>query len=233
VTLIQRYYGSAEAICEQTTFYYDSSNLFDGTFSQYAISRLAAVQYGTPDSYLNTGGSCGNQRPYGFTELYSYTPGGLVTRKRLSVKGDYTRGRATVSLETSQTYDNEGKVLTVKYPDVFGYDFNGAGPMNLPGRVYTYAYDGLGRPIGLTDNQQTPLSWVNNVQYGPASELQQMTYSLAAAYADDAKDLYSIGSVTETRVYNSRLKLTSLTGGDLLGAISVLGDTEQRADHQR
>ena len=104
-------------------------------------------------------------------------------------------------------------MLTVKYPDIVGYDINGAGPQNLPGRVYTYAYDGLGRPIGLTDNQQTPLSWVNNVQYGPASELKQMTYSLAAAYADDAKDLYSIGSVTETQVYNSRLQLTSLTAG--------------------
>ena len=40
-----------------------------------------------------------------------------------------------------------------------------------------------------------------------------MTYSLAAAYADDAKDLYSIGSVTETRTYNNRLQLTSLTAG--------------------
>jgi hypothetical protein len=34
-----------------------------------------------------------------------------MLRKRLAVKGDYTRGRVTVNLDTFQTYDNEGKVL--------------------------------------------------------------------------------------------------------------------------
>src|SRR5260370_8733784 len=95
----------------------------------------------------------------------------------MSVKGDYTRGRATVNLETSQTYDNEGKVQSVKYPDIVGYDRSSVGPQNLPGRTYGYTYDGLGRPIGLTDDQHTPLSWVSNVPHRPASELRQMTYS--------------------------------------------------------
>src|SRR5260370_30442751 len=131
--------------------------------------------------------------------MYSYTPGGLATKKRLTASA-----AGSVSLETSQTYDNEGKVLTVKYPDVQG----------VTGRTYTYAYDGIGRPIGLTDDQQTPVSWVNNVQYGPASELRQISYSVGAPMWDGTGGLYSTGSVTETRTYKSPLQLTHPTAGD-------------------
>ena len=69
-----------------------------------------------------------------------------------------------LSLETAQTYDNEGKVLTVKYPDAYGQNLQGSYGTQ-PGPTYTY---GMGRPIQLTDNQPSPATWVNNVQYGPA-----------------------------------------------------------------
>ena len=51
-------------------------------------------------------------------------------------------------LDTAQTYDNEGKVLTVKYPDTLGFDIN-SNYVTLPGATYTYAYDGMSRPITL------------------------------------------------------------------------------------
>ena len=62
------------------------------------------------------------------------------------------------------------------------------------GKTYTTAYDGMGRPVSLVDNQQTPVTWVNNVQYGLSSELLQISYA----------------GTSETRTYNSRLQLTSV-----------------------
>ena len=56
-----------------------------------------------------------------FTELYSYNQGGAMTRKRLQVSTRVVNnGNVSIqpaNLDTSQTYDNEGKALTVKYPD--------------------------------------------------------------------------------------------------------------------
>jgi hypothetical protein len=45
------------------------------------------------------------------------------------------------------------------------------------GKAYGYGYDGVSRPVSLTDNQPTPVAWVNNVQYGLSGELLQMTYA--------------------------------------------------------
>jgi YD repeat-containing protein len=109
LTQIQRYPtpGNEDA-CQRTLFYYDT-NPFNGSFSQYAYGRPTATKYG-----ISTGGYCASGVPYTFTEQYSYTQAGLVTTKRLAV----TAGSRTANLDTSQTYDNEGKVLTVKYPDI-------------------------------------------------------------------------------------------------------------------
>jgi YD repeat-containing protein len=135
--------GTVEDTCQRTNFYYDA-NQFDGAFSQYSLNgRLTAKQWG----------GTGCPAPYQFTDMYSYTPGGLVTKKRLKTQNAASQ---TFQLKTSQPYDNEGKALTVKYPDTSG----------VTGLTYTYTYDGLGRPIKLTDNQSSPRDWVSNVQYG-------------------------------------------------------------------
>jgi len=145
LTQIQRYPTPGnEDPCQRTLFYYDT-NPFNGSFSQYAYGRPTATQYKS---------SCAS--PYLFTEQYSYTQAGLVTSKRLAV----TAGTRTVNLDTSQTYDN-GRVLTVKYPDV-----------GSTGPTYTYAYDTMGRPITLTGNNQN-VPWVN-AQYGLSGELRSL-----------------------------------------------------------
>jgi len=123
-----------------------------------------------------------------------------VTKKRLAVTAEVAPGTPrTTNLETSQTYDNEGKVLTVSYPN--------SGP------TYTTAYDTMSRPISLTDNQSNPETWVNNVQYGLSSELLQITYG---AY-------YS--QYSETRTYNSRLQLTGV--GNMQYAYSPIQNNGQ------
>jgi YD repeat-containing protein len=65
------------------------------------------------------------------------------------------------------------------------------------GPTYTYAYDGMGRPISLADNQTNPVTWVNIVTYGLSEELLTLN--------------------NETRQYNSRLQLINITvsGGTL------------------
>ncbi len=111
-------------------------------------------------------------------------------------------------LDTVQTYDNEGKVLTVTYPDVLGFSSDST---PIPGATYTYTYDAVGRPITLADNRQTPVNWVQNVQYGASSELKQIDYRIGSG-------LNSSGSVdyqsyqTETRTYNIRGQMTRITG---------------------
>src|SRR5262249_3558074 len=109
----------------------------------------------------------------------------------------------------SQTYDNEGRVATAKYPDA--YD-NSVGT-TVTGRTYTYTYDTLGRPISLADNRPTPVTWGNNGQYGPAGELRQMTYGVSGGYLSG--ELQFGGYNTETRTYNSRLQLTGITAPGL------------------
>jgi len=103
----------------------------------------------------------------------------------------------SVNLDTEQMYDNEGKALTVKYPE--------------PGATYTYTYDGMGRPITLADNRTTPVNWVTNVQYGPSNELKQMDYRIGNGLYNGALEYQ--GYQTETRTYNIRGQLTRLTGG--------------------
>ena len=100
LTQIQRYPTPGnEDVGQRTTFVYDS-----GSFSQNSLGRLAAVQY-----------SAGY---YAMSEQYSYTPAGLMTGKRLAVTANVAPGTPrTVNMDTFQTYDNEGKVLTVTYPD--------------------------------------------------------------------------------------------------------------------
>jgi len=182
LTQIQRYPTPGnEDICQRTTFSYDT-NPIDGSFSQYAWGRTTAVQYGIPMSLLSTGGGCPSGVPYALADQYSYTPAGLVTKKRLSLTANVSPQSTTLrtaNLDTSQTYDSQGRVLTVTYPDA---------------KAYTYAYDGVSRPVSLTDNQPTPVAWVNNVQYGLSGELLQMTYA----------------GTTEVRTYNSRLQLTAV-----------------------
>jgi hypothetical protein len=82
VTLIQRYPspGNVKDTCQQSKFFYDGNSPDTSFTVQYSANRPTAVEYGTPDSALSTVGSCA-ARPYGFSELYSYTQAGLDAAK--------------------------------------------------------------------------------------------------------------------------------------------------------
>jgi RHS repeat-associated protein len=167
---------------------YDT-NPFDATFSQNIAGRLAAVQNGA-----TTNGDT-------FIEMYSYAQPGKLTKKRLRLSRSVQSHTITGDLDAQYSYDNEGKMTSVTYPQSSYIDPNTLQVLQSPVTTYTYAFDTMGRPTSMTgpgaDNWGNPttVNIVNNVQYGPASELLQMSYFGA----------------TETRQYNTRLQMTHLT----------------------
>ncbi len=168
-------------------FYYDT-NPIDGSFSQNMAGRLAAVQ-NAPTANGDT-----------FIEMYSYTQPGEVTKKRLRLSRSVQSHTITGDLDAAYSYDNEGKMTSVTYPQSSYIDQN-LQVQPSPVTTYTYGFDTMGRPTSMTgpgvDFMGSPatVSIVNGVQYGPASELLQMNYFGA----------------TETRQYNSRSQMTHLT----------------------
>jgi RHS repeat-associated protein len=68
------------------------------------------------------------------------------------------------------------------------------------GGTLTYAYDAMGRPEKLTDDQATPIDWVKEVLYGAAGQMTQM------------KEWDTSTSSHRTRIYgyNANLQLSQL-----------------------
>ena len=152
-------------------FYYDTNPL-DGTFSgPYTAGRLVAVK--------NAQFTPGSSNPTQFIEMYSYTIAGQPNQKRLQVN----LTGLSANLDAAYSYDTEGKMKTVSYPN--------AGP------TYRYAFDGMDRPTGLTD--QTNYAAVSGVQYGGTNQPPDLLTSM------------SFFGVTETRQYNTLRQLTNIT----------------------
>jgi YD repeat-containing protein len=163
------------------TFYYDS-NPFDSstTFNQYASGRLTAVQ----NAYV-----AGIHNEF-FIEMFAYQQAPAIVEKRLRMSElvsyvlNNNNQQATIvgDLNANYTYNNEGKVTSVAYP------LTGFG-----GPSYTYQFDAMYRPTGLTDQNNSTV--VSGVTYGPSNELLTISYP----------------GLSETRSYNSLDQLTSLT----------------------
>ncbi len=124
-----------------------------------------------------------------FTEMYSYTQPGQVTKKKMRVAKYFDRPYpyqgmwAQAELEGRQEYDNEGRVTRMTYPAATGGG----------GQSYDYGYDGMGRLKTMQDpNDPFHGSIISDATYGPAGEMLTMS-----------------GVVNETRTYNSRLQLST------------------------
>ena len=157
--------------------------------SSPTIGRLTAVQ-NAPTANADT-----------FIEMYSYTQPGEITTKRLRLNRTVQSHPFTIDLDAQYSYDNEGRMTSVTYPQSSYIDPNSLQVLPSPVTTYTYGFDSMGRPTSMTgpgvDGWGNPatVNIVNNVQYGPANEMLQMSY---------------FGS-TETRQYNTRLQMTHLT----------------------
>ena len=188
---VQRYptgTSGAEDTCQQENYYYDS-NPFNSNYSQYSLGRLAAVQYYAPASGGGMSGcASGGGSVSTIAEQYSYNQGGAKVNKGVlltrTLQSSTTSGPFTLDLESSYTYDNEGRMLSVQYPGSTG---GSAGP-NLG-----YVYDSMGRLNTMTDLGASN-TLISATTYDPANRL-----------------LTIVGSVyNEGRTYNGMGQLTAL-----------------------
>ncbi len=183
------------------TFMYDTNTL-DSTFSgSYTAGRLVAVQHTafTPQGYLAGQGGSNITVPSSmqFVEMYGYTQAGLTSGKRLQVQETlhyYLNGVAqnspqTLNLDAAYTYDSEGKMTSVNYPETWSWQGQNGPLVSAPGPTYTYSFDTMDRPTGLKDQNNNTV--VNNVTYNAANQL--LTFN------------------TETRTYNNLNQMTRLT----------------------
>jgi hypothetical protein len=165
------YTGSAGG---SETVVWDTNSLPGGSFTQNSWGRVAYRE-----------SNCAGFSPtYTCLEMFSYTPSGHVTAKELSVYNP-SANTSLLSLQAGFTYDNEGRTTSISYP------VNAFAPFT--GGTYTYSFDALGRPSGVTQGASGAL-------YNPADQLTQVTY----------------GPGTEDRAYNSLNQLTSIHLGDAI-----------------
>jgi RHS repeat-associated protein len=156
------------------TYYYDTNPLQSG-FSQNSQGRLTAVKYPDP---LNRFPSAD---PLQLIDMYSYTaPGtagaGLPATKRLQVNESYNymsggseyNTTETGNMDTTFTYNNEGKISSMTYPSTV------SGSTTTPGPSYNYSYDSMYRLSGMTSGSTTI---VNGVSYNAANQLAGITYN--------------------------------------------------------
>src|SRR5208282_598139 len=179
------------------TFMYDTNTL-DSTFSgSYTAGRLVAVQNAafTPNGYVGGNGGNGASVPSSVQpiEMYAYTQAGLTSGKRLQVQETFNwyvnnnpeSSTQKLDLDAAYTYDTggEGKVLSVNYPATNSW--NGTQLVKTNGPTYTYSFDSMMRPTGLTDQSNT--TDVSNVTYNAANQLLGLNYL----------------GIAETRQYNN------------------------------
>ena len=183
-TEVQRYYKSGSSLIEDTSqqvLYSFDNNPYDGTYSQFAAGRLAAIQY--------SGGNCTSLGPPRagcdtIQEMYSYNVGGAVVGKRVRL----IRSGNQADLSGSWAYDSEGRLTEVGYP---AWVDAGTG---VGGSNYTYAYDSMGR-LNTMNNYYPSTSLISGVTYGVANEVRAISGTL----------------FSETRNYNSFFQLAQIT----------------------
>ncbi|MFN0103858.1 MAG: hypothetical protein ACKV2U_17470, partial [Bryobacteraceae bacterium] len=141
---------------QMTNFVYDGNG--DAGFGATNLAgRLAYVE-----TYSKRGGAAWNAPGGGnawetmtFREMYSYTTAGLMTKKRLKASGRYSPAYpvATDYLESSYTFDNEGRMTGQTYPAA--HDLMGT--TEVPGVSFAYGFDAMGRPKTMTQGGATTL----------------------------------------------------------------------------
>ena len=188
--------ANAEDVCQQVNYSYDT-NPYDSSYpglytsgTAYTSGRLTAVKYyGGSTTYLGPGavGNCDTT----FYDMFSYSQAGGKLGKRLRVARQFETTSlswvtANADLNSSYTFDNEGRVTATQYPTYGPSGSTTAGP------DLGYAMDSMGRLNTMTDLGSSS-TIISGATYGPSSELLSIG-----------------GSYNETRTYNSMLQLLSV-----------------------
>ncbi len=153
--------AGVEDVCARVTTTYGSQGL-DGSFSGANLAgRLASVTTGCANVPSGESETKGGR----VDELYSYNSAGAVVTKRVRI----LRGNSTVTNDIGYTFDGEGKLATMQYPD--------------EAKPYVMSYDAMARPSGMTQEYQlggTPdwlnRNWGSGVSCGVAGQLLGMSW---------------------------------------------------------
>lgn len=108
-----------------------------------------------------------------------------------------TQGATVGVLAIQYAFDSEGKLSQVTYPSTVD-----AGGSVVPGTIYQFQYDSMGRPVSETyqlNGAGPVLTLVDSVVYNSLGMMTQMRF------------LRNGQMHTENRGYNSLLQMTSLT----------------------
>ena len=134
--------------------------------------------------------------PGHFVEMYSYTAGGLMTKKRMAIELENAADGSVQSnyAEAQYAYDSEGRRTQMTYPRGRWRDLGSEGQpwIQDPGRTLDYTYDAMGRLHTMAEPYPA-VTWVNGVTYNAAGQATQ------------------IGG--ETRTYNIIGQLTRIASG--------------------
>jgi RHS repeat-associated protein len=267
VTMVQRYpqgQNHAEDQCQRVTYTWDSPG---NSSAVNTYGRVATATSGTMAVYCvpqNTNGEMLQTE-----EIYSYHPAGAVTSKTLSVSeaynypidddGDYGWNSFTRTLTANYSYNQEGNVQSVSYPvtmidpswDLEYCDASGDNCYwNANPLTFTYSFDAMGRPTGLSDNFCTSAItndvyydywgfscsgmssgmntvWAQNAQYDVAGRMTSFQY--LTALSDNGEGTVHDTYATESMTYNANGQLASLgwSGGTVSGTIAYTFSSTQ------
>jgi len=124
LTEVRHYVNSTEQLNQRLDYFYDSD--YTG-LSSYGWGRLSEVTFGN--------GNASSQAHFAY--LYSYSQAGRITTQRMRYYPVHPDANATVDLDATYQWDNEGKMTFLTYP-----------PWGMGGGIppkYSYTYDLMGR----------------------------------------------------------------------------------------
>jgi RHS repeat-associated protein len=172
--------------CQGTIFYYDM-NPYGYDPSHNTWGRVAVAEWG---GTVCAGGL--------FRESYTYNRAGQKTGKTLQVWRMFEGQVRSASLSAAWTYDNWGRVQTVRFPGY--YKESGSGYAEWAnGAQRQYTYNAMGQLTQLTENG---MARVALAEYHPSGQLKRLDHNYQAG------DSFFISKVYD---YNARGQLTRIT----------------------
>ena len=169
ITRVQRSNAAGVVQPQESYSYTYDTNPIDSSFTENGIGQITTVQWGDPSTL-----------PGQFTEMYSYTPNGVVSKSRLRM----TRGQHSTDLDLEIGFDSDGRVSSLLYPG--------------SSQALTYTYDSQGQPLSVSFANGDAV--VSDASYDILGRLETMRTLVSK----------SDGYVTESRAYTASGKLASL-----------------------
>ncbi len=177
--------------CQRTDYFYDEGG---GTNN----GRLTRVRWNWMLNGSNFEVPCSVAG--GFTESYSYNSAGRILSKNLSLTKTFNGNTGSAALVANWTYNNEGQVASVTYPQRFEGNYQTRREVN-------HGFDSMAR----LNSVQTKLG----TEWDPSPGWQSVISGVQFNAFGAVTSLNHLG-VTESRSYNVLGQMTRMTKGSLI-----------------